>query len=666
MGEKNGFDGSYNVFDDVSSNMFMVNLGSFSCGVGSFENGLNSAYFGTFEDSLNMQHRVGSSFVNRGCENNVFDGFDELGLVENLYKLHIGDEISNMRSRDGRRNFGSQQGCGFGFDGNIFNGNDHFVHNPVYYHGNSGLNHTMRPCFDNSYANASYLDASLKKELSSLWGEDIVYQRPCMINSMFPGHHVHSSNQFGVNGRDDNLGSEMQNRYMANEPVLGNDIYGLGFSGVIGSEDLGVIDPFDASSRFTTMNERMSGASSGVNYHQPLMIDHVGMEDYGCLDDSIILDMDEKRTGLEKNSRTDIKLAKSLLKSALLGKVQHDKTRENGLAKSMSQDDETSGLNLRPESWRSISCIAKTQLGCRLLQRMLNERQYQDVQLIFNDIIDYVPELSFDPYGNYLVQKVLDVCNEDQITQVVRVITKDPGDIIRICKNSHGTRVVQKVIEKAKTRQQIALVLEALEAGFLDLITDVNGNHVLQQCLQCFTEEHNKFIFEGATNFCAEIATHRYGCCVLNQCIVHSSRCHQEKLVTEICANGLLLSQDSFGNYVIQNILELKIPSASVTLLSALKGHFVLLSMQKFSSHVVEKCLKCYGQSRPIIIHELLSVPRFGQLLQHPFANYVIQSALKVTKGPLRTLLVKAVQPYKSLHTNPYSKRIFSRNLLKK
>ncbi|CAL5418040.1 unnamed protein product [Camellia sinensis] len=88
--------------------------------------------------------------------------------------------------------------------------------------------------------------------------------------------------------------------------------------------------------------------------------------------------------------------------------------------------------------------------------------------------------------------------------------------------------------------------------------------------------------------------------------------------------------------------------------------------MQKFSSHVVEKCLKHFEESRPRIIHELLSVPHFEQLLQDPFANYVIQSALEVSKGTLHASLVHAVRPHSILRTSPYCKKIFSHNLLKK
>jgi hypothetical protein len=78
--------------------------------------------------------------------------------------------------------------------------------------------------------------------------------------------------------------------------------------------------------------------------------------------------------------------------------------------------------------------------------------------------------------------------------------------------------------------------------------------------------------------------------------------------------------------------MDLKNSCSIAILLSQFKGNYVHLSMQKFGSHVVERCLGHFEESRSQIVLELLSVPRFEQLLQDPFANYVIQCALAVTK----------------------------------
>ena len=58
------------------------------------------------------------------------------------------------------------------------------------------------------------------------------------------------------------------------------------------------------------------------------------------------------------------------------------------------------------------------------------------------------------------------------------------------------TRAVQKLIESLRTKEEIQLVVAALRPGFLELIKDPNGNHVVQKCLQSFGADDNKvYIF---------------------------------------------------------------------------------------------------------------------------------------------------------------------------
>ncbi|KAG7977490.1 hypothetical protein I3843_05G034100 [Carya illinoinensis] len=315
-----------------------------------------------------------------------------------------------------------------------------------------------------------------------------------------------------------------------------------------------------------------------------------------------------------------------------------------------------------------IYLLAKDQHGCRFLQRIFDGSTPKEVQIVFNEIIDHVAELMMNPFGNYLMQKFLDVCNEEQRKQILLKVTEEPGQLVRISLDPHGTRVVQKVIETLKARHEISLVISALEPGFLALVKDLNGNHVVQRCLQCLSIEHNKFIFVAAAKYCVDLGTHQHGCCVLQRCISHSKGELQENLVAEISANGLLLAQDAYGNYVVQFILELRIPSATSKLSSQFEGNYVNLSTQKFSSHVVEKCLDVFNDEiRSRIIYELLSVSRFEQLLQHPHANYVVQTALRVSEGPAHNLLVEEIESHKAISRNsPYSKKIFSQKLLKK
>ncbi|OIW02105.1 hypothetical protein TanjilG_26645 [Lupinus angustifolius] len=359
-----------------------------------------------------------------------------------------------------------------------------------------------------------------------------------------------------------------------------------------------------------------------------------------------------RETGIVKHPRR----AELGMGNRLVGTYEHTWSSRNELPK----------YNSLAEVRGHIHLIAKDQYGCRFLQRVFDEGTPQDVQVIFNEIINHVVELTMNPFGNYLMQKLLDVCNEEQRTHMLLIITEEPGQLVRISLNTHGTRVVQKLIETLKTRQQISLAVSALEPGFLSLIKDLNGNHVVQHCLLCLCNEDKKFIFDAAAKYCVEIATHKHGCCVLQKCIGYSSGEHLEKLVAEISANALLLAQDQYGNYVIQFILDLRIPSATASLRFHLEGNYVQLSRHKFASHVVEKCLVVFNdENRSRVIHELLSSPCFEHLLLDPHANYVVQKALLHSEGCMRRLLANKIESHEGICRNsPYSKKIMA--LLKK
>lgn len=86
-----------------------------------------------------------------------------------------------------------------------------------------------------------------------------------------------------------------------------------------------------------------------------------------------------------------------------------------------------------------IYFMAKDQCGCRFLQRKMTEGNVEDIAKIFLEILGHVVELMTHPFGNYLVQKLLEVCSEDQRTQIVFAITAKAGDLITVSSNMHGS-----------------------------------------------------------------------------------------------------------------------------------------------------------------------------------------------------------------------------------
>jgi Pumilio-family RNA binding repeat len=117
-----------------------------------------------------------------------------------------------------------------------------------------------------------------------------------------------------------------------------------------------------------------------------------------------------------------------------------------------------------------------------------------------------------------------------------------------------------------------------------------------------------QFIYNAVAANCVEVATHRHGCCVLQRCVDHASENQRIQLVNEITYNALTLVQDPYGNYVsasleicrrfpdtgqvVQYILDLNDNRFSDAVIRQFAGNVCALSVQKFSSNVIEKVRK--------------------------------------------------------------------------
>ncbi|GAA5993104.1 hypothetical protein JCM10908_003107 [Rhodotorula pacifica] len=317
------------------------------------------------------------------------------------------------------------------------------------------------------------------------------------------------------------------------------------------------------------------------------------------------------------------------------------------------------GLRLEDLQGDMLS-LCKDQFGCRYLQKKLEEGKPEHRDMIFNEVFPHFAELMTDPFANYLAQRLLEYATDEQRDALIESIS---GELVSISLNMHGTRAVQKMIDYLSTRRQVQSLILALNLNVVTLIKDLNGNHVIQKCLNALPPEDNQFIYNAVATHCIEVATHRHGCCVLQRCIDHASESQRIQLVTEITYNSLTLVQDAFGNYVVQYVLDLNDNRFIEAIVRQFLGNVSALSAQKFSSNVVEKCIRVADATgRRAIIDELLVKQRLERLLRDSFANYVVQTALDYAEPAQRTQLIETIRPIlPQIRNTPYGKRIQSK-----
>ncbi|KAL7926642.1 putative RNA-binding protein [Trichoderma austrokoningii] len=351
----------------------------------------------------------------------------------------------------------------------------------------------------------------------------------------------------------------------------------------------------------------------------------------------------------------------SLYGSASYGQGnQHRDSQARVIQNRRQLDNETISRyhNMPLESFRGqIYELCKDQHGCRYLQKKLEERNSDQVHMIWVETNQHVIELMTDPFGNYLCQKLLEFCNDDERIVLIQNATPKMKDI---AKNQHGTRALQKMIEFVNTPQQIYLIIEALREEVVELIQDLNGNHVIQKCLNKLTAADAQFIFDAVGKKCVEVGAHRHGCCVLQRCIDHAEGEQKLWLVQRITEVARVLVQDPYGNYVVQYIIDINEPTFTEPIVAMFQGCVSQLSRHKFSSNVIEKCLRCaLPASKDLIVEEMLAQPEMERLLRDSYANYVIQTALEFSTPHMKYRLVEAIRPIlPQIRTTPYGRRI--------
>lgn len=330
-------------------------------------------------------------------------------------------------------------------------------------------------------------------------------------------------------------------------------------------------------------------------------------------------------------------------------------------------DDAAKYANAKLEDFvGDIYSLCKDQHGCRFLQRQLEIEKEGDqlvaASMIFNEIYLKIVELMTDPFGNYLIQKLFNLVTFDQ--RLILVKNASP-EFVRIALDPHGTRALQKLIESidcTEDSEEVALLVELLAPNVVSLLRDLNGNHVVQKCLQKLPLAQNQFIFDAALTHCVEIATHRHGCCVLQRCLDHGSTSQKAQMSREVANNATQLSLDPFGNYVVQYVYSQGDQNLIDVILAHVKRNIITLSLHKFGSNVIEKLLRMSKYSE-ILVDELLQhEDKFEELLNDAYGNYVLQTSLDVALPKAVERLLASLQPLlPQIKNTPHGRRIMTK-----
>ena len=326
---------------------------------------------------------------------------------------------------------------------------------------------------------------------------------------------------------------------------------------------------------------------------------------------------------------------------------------------------ETSSYIDKPLSYISenLSLLGKDQGACRYIQKLLNDNPNETIKVLYEPLCKNILQLINDPFGNYLIQKIITYLNEEQLYEILKIISPF---FFEICCNTHGTRVLQKLIDHCTAPKVKNYFFELLKPLITPLLKQLNGTFVVQKFAEVNNNEYAKQINEIIVENAPVLSTHRHGCCVIQKYLELKDPIMTPHLLDKLIDNCLLLIIDQFGNYVIQSILLMGDKKYGNRLAEKIAENVVYYAKHKYSSNVVEKCFDyCDGIYLENLMTNVQKKDNLTELILDEHGNYVVQKVLSLSKPNIQKTMLRIIVPlFEKLRNYSYGERVINRLLL--
>ena len=327
-------------------------------------------------------------------------------------------------------------------------------------------------------------------------------------------------------------------------------------------------------------------------------------------------------------------------------------------------DSQNALLSDKREEYLINNCVGlcKEQAECRQLQKILELNPSLASNVIYSKIKEKIQEISFDQFGNYFIQKVIENLNDDQIREIL--YKKLSHNFRSFCFNQHGTRVVQKIFEKIINNEPLLNYFDnLLITNLKDFVIDQNASHIIIKYVNTLQSPKNDFIIQFLLENSFYLAAKKYSCCVLQKCIEYSNDIQKKAFLKSIAEKSFGLFNDQYGNYVVQYCINLCDYEINKIFIKNILINIIQFSTQKYSSNIIEKCIDCCDEtSREIIIQKFCDKEIVEKLLFDMYGNYVLQKVINLSKEPLTSKFLEMIGPLmKNLNNYNFGQKLYNK-----
>jgi hypothetical protein len=218
---------------------------------------------------------------------------------------------------------------------------------------------------------------------------------------------------------------------------------------------------------------------------------------------------------------------------------------------------------------------------------------------------------------------------------------------VEIANSSYGTHPLQNLIEIINMAEEKKIVLNYILNNESILALDSKGTHVLQKFISCTKDEERSELNQNLINLIDRLIINPFGVCVLIKLVKHTKDKSIPKKIANYITNGDPLSfiQHPYANYAVQILLSNTDLSDCDIIIETIIQNYLSLSMQKYSSNVVENCIK-FGKESTIktIFKSIIEQEKLESLLNNNYGNFVLEKLIARLNKEEKIIFIKKIE----------------------
>ena len=302
-------------------------------------------------------------------------------------------------------------------------------------------------------------------------------------------------------------------------------------------------------------------------------------------------------------------------------------------------------LNNEKNSLTSILCSKK---GINEIRNLILKNP-NDINLIRKIILALNEENGLHTvfkniYGNYFIQDLFQKMNKDLIQLTIDLIS---SEFVNIAKTPSGTHSLQSLLNYINNSEMEISIIKAIKFKEKEMAFDEYATYVLQKIISIIPDNKrirlNSIIIENAK----ELSLNANSVFVLKKFIITNTiEENKKRLINAIKKHFLIISQNPFGNYVIQYLLEVWTIKDCELIVNEIFNKIFELSSERFSANIIIYVLKYFNNNyKKKLISILCFSTNIINLLKNKYSFYVINKTVnymdKNTKTKFKLYLEK-------------------------